>query len=95
MRWHAVIILLAITLSIIVPPTLPPAVRGGQAAIGTLDVCHATIPALSSVSEMPCLNEGSNSPLPLALQEVIHLVSLPDTSVFIAFQDERPPKRLA
>jgi len=92
MRWQAAIVLLAITLSMVVLPSLPLAGRGGQAAIGTLDVCHSAIPALSSNGEMPCLNEYSNAPLPLALQEIIHLVSLPDKSVFIAFQDERPPK---
>jgi hypothetical protein len=92
MRWRAVIVLLAITFSIIVPPSLTLAGHGGQAAIGTLDVCHSAIPALSSNGEMPCLNECSNSLLPLALQEVIHIVSLPDKPVFIAFQDERPPK---
>lgn len=92
MRWRAVIVLLAITFSIIVPPSLTLAGHGGQAAIGTLDVCHSAISALSSNGEMPCLNECSNSLLPLALQEVIHIVSLPDKPVFIAFQDERPPK---
>ena len=92
MRWHAIIVLLAITFSIIVPPSLPLAGRGGPAAIGTLDVCHSAIPALSSNGEMPCLNECSNAPLPLALQEVVHIVSPPDKPVFIAFQDERPPK---
>ena len=95
MRWQSIILLLAITLSIVVPPSLQLAGRGAQAAIGTLDVCHSATPALSSDGEMPCLTECSGSPLPLALQEVIHLLSLPDTSIFIAFQDERPPKFLA
>lgn len=95
MRWQAVIVLLAIAFSIVVPPSLPLIGHGGQMAIGTLDVCHSTAPALSSNGEMPCLNEYLSSPLPLALQEVIHLVSLPDRSVFIVFQDERPPTRLA
>jgi hypothetical protein len=92
MRWCAVIVLLAITLSIIVPPTLTPAGHGGQAVIGILDVCHTAIPALSSNGEMPCLNECSNSLLPLALQEVVPIVTLPEKPYFIAFQDERPPK---
>ena len=93
MRLQTIIILLAIALSIVVPPSLPFAIsHGGQSLIGTLDVCHSAIPALSSNGEMPCLNECSNSPLPLALQEVVHIVSLPDKPVFIAFQDERPPK---
>jgi hypothetical protein len=91
MRWRAVIVLLAITLSIIVPPSLTLAGHGGQAAIGTLDVCHSAVPALSSNGEMPCLNTCSNSLLPLASQEVIHMVTLPEKPYFIAFQDERPP----
>jgi hypothetical protein len=92
MRWQAIIVLLAITLSVFVPPSLSLTGSCGQAAIGTLDVCHSAIPALSSNGEMPCMNECSNAHLPLGLQEIIHIVSLPDKSVFIAFQDERPPK---
>ena len=95
MRWQTIIVLLAITLSIVIPASLPLIGRGGQTAIGTLDVCHSATPALSSNGEMPCLNEYSSSPLPLALQEIIRVVSLLDTSAFIVLQDERPPKRPA
>ena len=93
MRWQSIIVLLAIALSIVVPPTLPiMAAQGGQAEIGTLDVCHSATPALSSNGDMPCINSGMNQPLPLGLSKV-PAVAAPRFAPFnIAFQDERPPK---
>ncbi len=93
MRWQSIIVLLAIALSIVVPPALPiMAAQGGQAEIGTLDVCHSATPALSSNGDMPCINEGMNLLLPQELSTV-SAVAAPRSKPFcIAFQDERPPK---
>ncbi len=93
MRWQAIIVLLAIALSIVAPPVLPNrAAQGRQAEIGTLDVCHSAIPALSSNGDMPCINECMNQPLPLGLN-LIFADTTPRFKPFcIAFQDERPPK---
>ncbi len=56
MKWQAVIVLLAIALTILVPPALPQtSAQGRPAQIGTLDVCHAATPALAANSEMPCI----------------------------------------
>ena len=96
MRWQAVIVLTAIALSIVIPPTLIlTGVHGVQTAIGTLDVCHSATPALSSNGNMPCLDVCSNHPLPLALQGVTQIAALQDKSVIIAVQDEHPPQLLA
>ena len=93
MRWKAILVLLAITLTIIVPPVLPNMVAsGGLAEIGTLDVCHSATPALSSNGDMPCINVGMNLPLPQGLIKT-SAVAVPRFKPFsIAFQDERPPK---
>jgi hypothetical protein len=93
MKCQAAIILLAIVLSIVVPPSLPLTIlHGGQAEIGTLDVCHSTTPALSSNGDMPCMSESPYKPLPLP-QNVVAVIENPQFKpFFIAFQDERPPK---
>jgi len=93
MRLQAIIVLLAITLSIIVPPVLPGMVApGGPAEIGTLDVCHSATPALSSNGDMPCINECMNQPLPPGHSKVPAVTIPRFTPLCIAFQDERPPK---
>lgn len=93
MRWQSIIVLLAIVLSIAAPPALPIMVaQGGQAEIGTLDVCHSATPALSSNGDMPCISASMNLPLPQGLIK-ISVVAVPRFKPFsIAFQDERPPK---
>jgi len=86
-------VLLAIALTIVVPPALSFMVdQGGEAVLGTLDVCHSATPALSSNGDMPCINECMNQPLPQGLSKV-SAVAAPRFKPFcIAFQDERPPK---
>ena len=93
MRWQSIIVLLAIALSVVAPPSLPlMAAQGGQAEIGTLDVCRSATPALSSNGDMPCIISCMNRPLPQGLSKV-PAVAVPRFNPFcIAFQDERPPK---
>ena len=93
MRWKALIVLLAIALTIIVPPVLPNMVAsGGLAEIGTLDVCHSATPTLSSDGDMFCITVGMNLPFPQGVVKV-SAVATPRFKPFcIAFQDERPPK---
>jgi hypothetical protein len=93
MKWQALIVLLAIALSIAVPPVLPlMAARGGAAEIGTLDLCHSAAPALSSNGDMPCINSAIDQPLPPG-PNILSAVVAPLSEPFcIAFQDERPPK---
>jgi hypothetical protein len=93
MKWQALIILAAIVVSIIVPSSLPLlSNHDGQAAIGTLDVCHSATPAISSNGDMPCVNEcPCQAPL-LALSSATEVLNPLFKPFFIAFQDERPPK---
>jgi hypothetical protein len=93
MRWKAIIVLLAVALSIVVPPSLSLMIAdGGHPLIGTLDVCHSATPALSSHGDMPCLNECPCCPFPLAQIKVAEITNPPFKPLLLAFQDERPPK---
>jgi hypothetical protein len=93
MKWQAVIVLLAIALSIFVPPSLSlTSGQNGHAMIGTLDLCHKGNPALSVSGNMPCVSESSCHFLPLSLQEISEIVNPRIRPFFIVFQDDHPPK---
>jgi hypothetical protein len=93
MKWSALIVLLAIALSSVVPPSLPYlSDHGAMAAIGTLDVCHSAMPALSGNGDMPCMNECPCRHLPLAESKYSEFIIPPFKPLLIAFQDERPPE---
>lgn len=93
MKWQAAVILLAIALSIVVPPSLPLAIsQGNQVEIGTADVCHSASPALSSNGDMPCLSQSPCHLLPLLQNTVVETASQHFKPSITAFQDERPPK---
>jgi hypothetical protein len=93
MKWTIVIVLLSIAQHVIAPPflSLTPAVRG-HSMIGTLDVCRATSPALSSNGDMPCLNEFPYQLLSAAPPLTAPIVSLAGQTFILTFQDELPPK---
>ncbi len=93
MKWRAIIVLAAIALSIVVPPSLPLLISGdAHASIGTLDVCHSATPALSSNGDMPCMNEPACHPAVISLFTSITPENKPLKPQSITFQDERPPR---
>ena len=93
MKWQAVIVLLAIAISVLVPPSLSLTVAHNvRAEIGALDVCHSTTPALSSNGEMPCVTECSCHPLYVTLNTIVEPMSSSFKPLLFALQDERPPK---
>jgi len=93
MKCQAVIVLLAIALTITIPPSLSlPRGHTSHALIGTLDVCHSTTPALSSSGNMPCIQVSPCNPLPLVLQETLEIANPFFKPTITAFQDEHPPK---
>jgi hypothetical protein len=95
MKWKSFIVLLSIALSLVVPTSLPfLSDYGAMAAIGTLDVCHSAVPALSSNGDMPCVNVLASNLLPLTLLETLQIAIQPCKPRILAFQDERPPKFL-
>jgi hypothetical protein len=93
MKWQALIVLLAIALSVVAPPSLPYlSDRGAMVTIVTLDVCHSATPALSSNNDMPCVNECPCQHLLLAQSKNAEIITPPFKPLLIAFEDERPPK---
>ncbi len=95
MKWQALIVILAIALGVVIPPSSPYlylADNGATASIGTLDVCHSSIPALSANGHMPFLNECPCQQLPLALYANPAIADPPLKTLLIVFQDERPPE---
>jgi hypothetical protein len=93
MKWNAVIILFAILIGVVVPPSLPLITAAGvQASLGELDVCHSAAPALSSNGEMPCVPINT-SKLPIYLSitasDSFHPVI---TEVVFTAPNEHPPK---
>jgi hypothetical protein len=93
MKWQAVIVLVAIALTILVPPALPlMSVPGRHAQIGTLDVCHSALPAIAANGEMPCINSMPAVHRPTSF--VTHTISQKPfflQSLF-TFDSEHPPK---
>lgn len=94
MKWKALIVLLAIALSVVVPPSPFLSDPGAIATIGTLDICHAAAPALSSNGDMPFEIVASAHPVPVTLLENAYIVQQPCKPCFIALLDERPPQLL-
>ena len=92
-KWNALIVLLALALSVVAPPSLPwLANPGGESEIGTLDLCHSTAPGLSAGIDMPCISECPGHYAPLAIPSPHEVPSVALKSLLIAFQDERPPQ---
>ncbi len=93
MKWQAVIVLLAIALTIFAPPALPLVTAHGQAAqLGSLDVCHSATPVLAANGEMPCINALPAVHRPTSF--VIHTFTQKPfflQSLF-TFDSEQPPK---
>ncbi len=93
MKWQAVIVLIAIGLSIAVQLSFPvPSDHGNHAMIGNLDVCHQAAPALSANGNMPCLHQCPYGHLPLVQDKSAIFVNPHIKPLLIAFQDEHPPK---
>jgi hypothetical protein len=93
MKWQAVIVLLAIGLTIAVPPSFAVlSDHGNHAMIGNLDVCHSAAPALSANGSMPCVHQGLCDHQALVQDKTVEIVNPRIKPLLIAFQDERPPK---
>jgi hypothetical protein len=93
MKWQAVMVLLAIGLSIAVPPSFTvPSDHGNHAMIGNLDVCHQDAPALSANGSMPCVHQCLCDYQPSLQDTIVNIVNPRIKPFLLAFQDERPPK---
>ncbi len=93
MKFQAITVLLAIVISILAPPLVPyQPLAARQSQIGTLDVCHSAIPALSSQGEMPVLTTHFAC-ITQATDVITVAVTDPQLlSSLTIFPEERPPK---
>ena len=66
MRWQSLILLMAIAVSAVASPTLPPTIAyDRESMIGVLNVCHSVTLALSSNGDMPYVKERPCSHVPV------------------------------
>ncbi len=66
--------------------------KDGQSAIGTIDVCHSSIPAIATGGEMPCENEPAPVQAPFYRSVTAEIQYLLLTHFLLSTQDEHPPK---
>ena len=93
MKCQAIIVLLAIALTIAIPPSFTLTCgQAGHTIIGAVDICHSATPGLSSSGSMPCIQECTCRPLPLVFKETSEIENPLFKPIITAFQDERPPK---
>jgi hypothetical protein len=93
MKWQALIVLIAIIVSVVSPPSLPQTLtKEEKSMIGILDVCQSATPSISSNGDMPCVNECLYSHVPatfVAFSDSHHSVL---TQMLFPKLNERPPK---
>ncbi len=92
MKARSVIMLLAMAFGVLSPPAAHLTITHGQTSIGTLDVCHAGFPALSTSQDMPCVSQSIYG---LYLPPFIEVAQILDPTLKFLFstsQEEHPPK---
>jgi hypothetical protein len=93
MKWQAFIVLLALGISIAVPPSFSvPGEHGNQMMIANVNVCHPAAPALSANGNMPCVHQCACNHRHLVQDKIVEIINPRIKPLLIAFQDERPPK---
>ena len=92
MRMQALIVILALALSILASPSvvLEPGYLN-QGAFEYFGIERSVNPVLSLCGDMPCLNQCPCQHLPLSLNNATELISPLFLSSLFAYQDERPP----
>ncbi len=93
MKFQAIAVLLALVIGIMAPPLVPyQPLAARESQIGTLDVCHSAIPALSSQGEMPVLTTPCACITQTADAITFAVIDPQLLSSLTSFPEERPPK---
>jgi len=93
MRFLSLILLILLLVGIMVPPSFGIMLsRDGDSALGVLDICHSSEPALSSDGEMPCINATSCSHTTTQSVSTIEPYRPLFSQLLISSQNEQPPK---
>ncbi len=94
MRTASTLLLITVLCMALMPASPLVFLTGGdsEAAVGTIDVCHSSVPAIATGGEMPCVNESVHvqSPFFLFLTTEFTQPLLPHS--LLSTQTEHPPK---
>ena len=94
MRWKAIIVLAAIVLAFAAAPlTLQVVVADNRVRIGTLDVCHSAVPALSLNGDMPFLSAGIEHHTPFSATADAVLPEAKHSQILFTDLTEQPPNK--
>ncbi|MFN3480547.1 MAG: hypothetical protein ACK415_09185 [Thermodesulfovibrionales bacterium] len=94
MRLKAIIVILSILLSILVPVSFEVTIADNNkvSVIATLDVCHAKSPISASAQDIPLINEAQCALCEVDFTGYIKLSNPHSEYLIITFQKERPPR---
>jgi len=93
MRFLASLLLVAVLIGLVVPPTLSVTLAGGGAVeVGLLDVCHQAAPALAANGDMPCINESPCMLSPTLFVIAFTYIDPVSIPLLIPSQNDRPPQ---
>ena len=92
MKWQSIIVLLALAIAILAPPSFAPtASHHGQPTLSSLDVCHSASPAIAAGGEMPGLAVHSQAQAPAPYIAYLDELKPLFTAFLIISGNERPP----
>jgi hypothetical protein len=92
MRAYSVIVLLAISFSILSPLSVHLTITHGLTSIGTFDVCHAGSLALSTGNDTLCVGQPLYHPWLPSHVEYAEMLNPKLKLITATFKDEHPPK---
>ena len=92
MKPRAVVILIALAVSIFAPLSINPSPTGSGTFLITLDVCDAANPAVSANSTMPGIHESPCVIIPAGIVGFTRVVDVMFHPLLFATQEEHPPK---
>lgn len=92
MKGRALVILIALAVSVVVPLSVTPSPAGNGTFLIMLDICDAANPALSANSTMPGIHECPCTILPAGFVGFTHVVDVMFHPLLIAAQEEHPPR---
>jgi hypothetical protein len=91
MSWQALIVILALALSIVGAPSIRPELGYLDHGANEYGIERSSDPILLLGMDMPCLNQFLCKSLPLSLDNTSNVIRPLFLSFLLACQDERPP----
>ncbi len=94
MRTASTLLLITVLCTALMPASPLLFLAGGdsESAIGAIDVCHSSVPAIATGGEMPCVNESVPVQAPFFLSVAAEFNDPLLTHSLLSTQTEHPPK---